>query len=315
MKNISGAALDLNAVTPKPSRWITDMTWLNLVQLSALPQFTEVLNQVARNEKGWKNWFDSEAPEEEQMPDGYSSSLDSFRKLLLVRSWSPDRTIPQARKYIAESMGARYAESVILNLEDTWGESDPRIPLICLLSMGSDPTNQIEILAKKLHTEIRAISMGQGQEGGWALLQNCHLGLNFMEELLDILIETPQMHEGFRVWITTEPHPGFPISLLQTSIKFTNEPPQGIKAGLKRTYAGITQDNLDVCTVPQWRPMLFGVSFLHTVVQVWFGDFMFVDNFQFYHGYKIPKNKALDEIMSFIENLPLISNQYVIFCI
>lgn len=72
--------------------------------------------------------------------------------LLLIRSWSPDRTIPQARKYIAESMGARYAESVILNLEDTWGESDPRIPLICLLSMGSDPTNQIEILAKKLHT-------------------------------------------------------------------------------------------------------------------------------------------------------------------
>lgn len=48
-------------------------------------------------------------------------------------------------------MGGRYADPVILNLEATWGESDPRVPLICFLSMGSDPTSQIEGLAKKLH--------------------------------------------------------------------------------------------------------------------------------------------------------------------
>ena len=75
-------------------------------------------------------------------------------------------------------------------------------------------------------------------QGGWALLQNCHLGLEFMEELLITLTETENINELFRVWITTEPHPKFSISLLQISIKFTNEPPNGIKAGLKRTYVG-----------------------------------------------------------------------------
>lgn len=70
----------------------------------------------------------------------------------------------QARKYIAESQGQRYAEPVILDLQATFEESTPRIPLIGLLSMGSDPTNQIEDLAKKLQIECRAISMGQGQE-------------------------------------------------------------------------------------------------------------------------------------------------------
>ena len=87
---------------------------------------------------------------------------------------------------------------MILNLESMWEESTPRTPMVCFLSMGSDPTASIEALAKKMRLDCRAISMGQGQEvharrllqqfmaeGGWVLLQNCHLGLNFMDELLD----------------------------------------------------------------------------------------------------------------------------------
>ena len=67
----------------------------------------------------------------------------------ICRSWCPDRTISQARAYIAESAGEKYAEGVILNIEATWDESSIRTPLIGLLSMGSDPTSAIEGLAKR----------------------------------------------------------------------------------------------------------------------------------------------------------------------
>lgn len=59
-----------------------------------------------------------------------------------------------------------------------------------------------------------------------------------MIELMDTLLDAENIDPSFRIWITTEIHPQFPITLLQMSIKFTNEPPLGIKAGLKRTYTG-----------------------------------------------------------------------------
>ncbi|XP_050432698.1 dynein axonemal heavy chain 5 [Adelges cooleyi] len=275
-----GASLDLNAVTPKPFRWILDITWLNLVELHKLNVFSNLLNKIKQNEKDWRVWYEKEKPEEEDIPCGYNKSLDVFRKLLLIRSWSPDRTLSQSRKYIMDSLGPEYGEACILDLEKTWEESEPQTPLVCILSIGSDPSPQITALAKTKEMQIRSVSMGQGQEsharnlisdsianGGWVLLQNMHLSLPFCTEAMDALSDSEEIHPSFRMWITTEVHSQFPIALLQMAIKFTNEPPQGIRASMKRTYQNISQDMLDYSAQPQWPTLLYAVAFLHTIVQ------------------------------------------------
>ena len=43
----------------------------------------------------------------------------------------------------------KYAEVVILNIEEMWKESTTRVPMVCFLSMGSDPTNDIDQLSRK----------------------------------------------------------------------------------------------------------------------------------------------------------------------
>ena len=236
--------------------------------------------QVIEFEKDWKSWCEHQAPEEEPLPCEYDEQLDTFRKLLMVRSWCPDRTMSQARKYIHDSLGESYLENPYMNLEEIVAEADNKTPLLCLLSVGSDPTNQIDAMAKNIVQQYSQLSMGQGQEeaarkilatgmdkGKWVMLQNCHLSIEFCEEIITTITETEDVHDDFKLWITTEINKHFPMSLLQISIKYTNDPPQGIRSGLQRTYADLSQDMLDYSTNDSWPSLLFAVAFMHSVVQ------------------------------------------------
>lgn len=67
--------------------------------------------------------------------------LNSFKKLNYLKTYLYSFLLP-------ESLGPEYSEMLILDLDATWSESEPRTPLVCILSIGSDPTSQIATLAK-----------------------------------------------------------------------------------------------------------------------------------------------------------------------
>lgn len=275
-----GASLDIKTTQQKPFSWILDVIWLNLVELSKIPIFSGLLAQIREKESEWREWTDKFNPEDCNIPNGYSPVLDQFRKLLLIRCWCPDRTLVQVEKYIAETLGNVFCQDHLLDLKEVLRESDNRTPLICLLSVGADPSQHIKDLAKSNKTECMVISMGQNQEksasemiensmksGGWVLLQNFHLSLHFFVEISSLFEETEILHEEYRLWITTEEHPAFPIALLQMSIRFTNEPPKGVPSILRRTLSSLGADFLEHSSAAQWPSIVYAVVFLHTVLQ------------------------------------------------
>ncbi|XP_029343675.1 dynein heavy chain 5, axonemal-like [Acyrthosiphon pisum] len=276
-----GASVDMSSIKPKPFDWVTDICWMNLGLLQTISPFQSILTAVETNGSSWKRWYEKSNPEKEKMPDGFDK-LDVFERLLMVRAWCPDRTLVQAFAYVEESLGPQFVETVMFDIEEMYLESRSTTPMICFLNMGSDPSNLIENTAKKLEIPFNSVSMGQGQEvhaerlmkectinGGWVLLQNCHLCLNFMQETFTYINTSVanSSQENFRIWITTEVHPQFSISLLQISIHFTYEPPEGLRAGLMRTFINMGDDTLIYSSIPQYKPILYVISFLHSVVQ------------------------------------------------
>lgn len=87
---------------------------------------------------------------------------------------------------------------------------------------------------------------------------------------LEIIVEnlSNNVHADFRMWLTSMPNEKFPVSTLQNSVKMTLEPPQGLRANLKRTYDLLDNKTLNDCKKPrEFKKLLFGFAFFHAIVQ------------------------------------------------
>ena len=152
-----GAALDVESVRRKPFNWMSNEAWLNIMELSQSQKFFANLpNDIIANEAMWRRWYEDNEPESMNIPD-YEQKLSElpvvgpFFKLFLVRSLRMDRCMLMCKWFIrnVEEMGPAYVEPVTDTIESIYDGMTSYAPVIFLLSIGADPTESIESLARK----------------------------------------------------------------------------------------------------------------------------------------------------------------------
>jgi dynein heavy chain len=167
------------------------------------------------------------------------------------------------------------------SLGEIFEDSTPTLPIIFVLTTGVDPTEILMRFAAEKGQSVSTLSLGKGQgakateilnkaaeSGTWCFLSNCHLSIALLPELESIMdtLFKKNIKKGFRLFLSASPHPEFPISLLQRSLKIAQEPPRGIKANMSRLYANQSK-TFTLCQDDRsFRKAVFGLSWFHTVL-------------------------------------------------
>ncbi|XP_068610937.1 dynein axonemal heavy chain 10 [Brachionichthys hirsutus] len=269
----------------KPCDWLPDQGWEDIIKLAeVLPEkFQSLPDDIEGNPTEWKSWYDLDGPEKAPFPGTYGENLSAFQKLLPLRCFRTDRVFRAVTDYVTTTMGEKYVQPPVINLDAIYEQSTPYSPIVFILSPGSDPGSDLMKLAKRSGFEgnkFKFLAMGQGQEevalqllekaashGHWLMLQNCHLLVKWLKDLEKTLEKITKPNPNFRLWITTNPIKDFPIGILQKSLKVVTEPPQSLKLNMRATHSKISHSTLDACPHPDFPSLVYVLTFFHAVVQ------------------------------------------------
>ncbi|XP_070836417.1 dynein axonemal heavy chain 6 [Chaetodon trifascialis] len=288
--------------------WLSDFYWQTCCELEdTLPCFKDISKEITRthirinlgrfqasiNPEDWEGYVSEFPPlgkskEAKQEVRGYwSERLGAFQKLILIKSFMEEKVVFAATEFVIVSLGKQFVENPPLDLANLYSDMSPSTPLIFILSTGSDPMGAFQRFAKERGCldRVESISLGQGQgpiaekmihealkSGKWVFLQNCHLAVSWMlamEELIKTFTEPDtSIHENFRLFLSSMPTKVFPVTVLQNSVKVTNEPPKGLRANMRRAFTEISSSFFeDHVLGHQWRKIVFGICFFHAIIQ------------------------------------------------
>ncbi|KAJ3180788.1 hypothetical protein HDU85_003867 [Gaertneriomyces sp. JEL0708] len=273
-----------------PLDWMTDGSWGMVKALSNMEQFRSLSSDIEGGSKQWKKFCELEVPENEKLPQEWKNK-SPLQKLCILRCIRPDRMTYAVRNFISQKMGTKFINTSRVPLPKSYEESGPATPIFFILSPGVDPVKEVEALGRQLgvaedNGNYHYVSLGQGQEviaeqkldlayekGGWVMLENIHLvakWLPILEKKLEAL--SIGSHAEFRVFLSAEPagDPAYhimPTSILQASIKITNEPPTGMQANIHRALDNFTQESLERCSKDaEFRGILFALCYFHAAI-------------------------------------------------
>jgi hypothetical protein len=98
--------------------------------------------------------YDSADPASTPLPSPWSTKLDPFQRLLLLRVVRPDMLTTAIHGFVKGAMGPKFVETPPLDLEVCYADSTAVSPLIFVLSPGSDPMSMLFKFAERLKCQV-----------------------------------------------------------------------------------------------------------------------------------------------------------------
>uniref|UniRef100_A0A8C3J240 Dynein axonemal heavy chain 6 n=1 Tax=Chrysemys picta bellii TaxID=8478 RepID=A0A8C3J240_CHRPI len=273
--------------------WLEDTTWFMCCDLEeTLPCFQGIQNDIPSthifiklgntiNKKvDWKSHFASTKPCASRRVF-FTDSTYILSNLFLnsFRNSNSATVVSALTEFVIENLGKQFIENPPVDLGTLYQDMSSSTPLVFILSTGSDPMGAFQRFAKErgYSERVRSISLGQGQgpiaeklikdamkTGNWVFLQNCHLAVSWMLAMEELI----KSFTDFRLYLSSMPSETFPVTVLQNSVKVTNEPPKGLRANIRRAFTEMTttffEDNI---LGINWRKMIFGICFFHAIIQ------------------------------------------------
>ena len=184
----------------KKPAWLSAKPWIEYVKLSTFyDKYKGLSEHISENADDWRVLWDVPDPTNTHFPGPWETKLNTFEKLLVTRCIRPDKLPIAVQNFLMGKMGQKYVESPPFDLSGCYNDSTAIIPLVFILSPGSDPMSSLLSFSDSLKTPVSSISLGQGQgpkaekmikdaqsSGQWVVLQNCHLAVSWMPSLEEI---------------------------------------------------------------------------------------------------------------------------------
>ncbi len=270
---------------------ITEAQWQSLTGLKIADDLSVHDCIIAAPDK-WRALMTSEG--DFDLPDPLPSQ-SPLLQLLIFKILRPDGILRRVELFVRTILGEDLLKNVAqTTLKDLVVQSGPKKPIVFILTPGNDPMLRLSNFAKEFNsTQLEVVSLGQGQgalaakrvqeirkAGGWLLLQNCHLYPSWMSELEDIVEETALIQSNdrsaispeYRLWMSSAPSCSMPVSVLQRSVKYADEPRKGVKASLARIFSGIKGNKDELAEYSQhkkandWKRLFLGLAFFHSIL-------------------------------------------------
>ncbi len=153
------------------SSWCSDSSWAEICRLSKMCETmkdgTELKRfqmKVIQSPQLWNEFATSVDPSVLPIPGDWGNApLTLLQEMCILRCFRKDAVLPSTKRFVGSKMSKTFLSPPPFNLSEAFVDSSCTIPMVFILSTGSDPMDSVFALGKKMEVNITTVSLGQGQ--------------------------------------------------------------------------------------------------------------------------------------------------------